>query len=164
MARPCGEQLDKYGECIDLTGKISTPSLLENLFLTPVPDPLSDRGKSDYIGRTCPTPKGRCRVVRLTLQFRLNLIRFLPSIPCNSQDVGLAAYLAILDVTLSMTCRRIHGGFIPFSAACARETGFVRRMRHVEFSCLNRHQSIGSGPDSPCIATSNGWKLHLLDV
>jgi hypothetical protein len=35
VAKPCGEQLDKYGECIDLTGKISTPSLLRNLFLTP---------------------------------------------------------------------------------------------------------------------------------
>jgi hypothetical protein len=57
VARPCGEQLDEYGaRCgarygawFDLTGKISTPSLLKK-FLISVPDLISDRGKTDYIG------------------------------------------------------------------------------------------------------------------
>jgi hypothetical protein len=54
---PCGEQLDeygarygvRYGAWFDLTGKISTPSLLKK-FLDSVPDLFSDLGKTDYIG------------------------------------------------------------------------------------------------------------------
>jgi hypothetical protein len=54
---PCGEQLDeygarygvRYGAWFDLTGKISTPSLLKK-FLNSVPDLFSDLGKTDYIG------------------------------------------------------------------------------------------------------------------
>src|ERR1700678_4337963 len=57
VAKPCGEQLDEYGaRCgarygawFDLTGKISTPSLLKK-FLISVPDLFSDLGKTDYIG------------------------------------------------------------------------------------------------------------------
>ena len=117
MARPCGEQLDKYGECIDLTGKISTPSLLRNLFLTPVPDPLSDRGKSDYIGRTSPAQMRHrpvpLHIFRSTLQLRFDLIRFLLSIqliqwiqltrliPCSAQEGRLAPCLAVLTAASS---------------------------------------------------------------
>jgi hypothetical protein len=56
---PCGEQLRWFGDWIgawfDLTGKISTPSLLKK-FLISIPDLISDRGKTDYIGLHQPRP------------------------------------------------------------------------------------------------------------
>jgi len=45
------------------------------------------------------------------------LIEFRP------QHIGLAADLAILDVTLARTRGFVHGGFIPFAAARALEAG-----------------------------------------
>jgi len=39
-------------------------------------------------------------------------------VPAHLQDVGLAAYLAILNIPLSHSSGRIYAGFVPLATSC----------------------------------------------
>lgn len=61
--------------------------------------------------------------MNLSLQFRADYVLLRGVIPADSQDIRLAANLAIFHVALARTGGRIHLGLIPFTATSALETG-----------------------------------------
>jgi len=95
----------------------------------------------------------------LTLQLRIDSISLSPFVPSDAQDVGLAAYLAVLNVALPQSCRLVYDGFVPFPATCTNKTGF---QGHTEFLPIplpvyrNR-----AGFDLYCCVKRNGSCIFL---
>jgi hypothetical protein len=109
------------------------------LFLISVSVLKSDLGKTDYIGphRLIPNETVSNQpgpVPPSTLQLRLDSICLLPAVPRNPQNIWLAAYLAVLNVALSLACRLVDAGFVPFSATRTSKTGFERHERFLDFA------------------------------
>ena len=61
--------------------------------------------------------------MNLSLQFRTDDVLLRGVIPADSQDIRLAANLAVFHVALARAGGKIHLGLIPFTATSTLETG-----------------------------------------
>jgi hypothetical protein len=104
------------------------------------------------LDRTTPA-QIQCPQIGSTFHFGLDLPPFRPLHPSNSKNVGLAANLAILDIKLPQTRRRIDNRLVPFPAAGAPETGFASHY------ILHSHPPSSSARSAPLRSTPWGGKL-----